>query len=90
VVVSGGDLGLLDADAAGRLVGEQRHELGDEVAEQRGLGPGAAQEAHLVGDERVVDVHIKTMRAALGDDASAPRIVGTVRGVGYKFLKDPA
>ncbi|HOA89871.1 MAG TPA: response regulator transcription factor [Propioniciclava tarda] len=38
------------------------------------------------GDERVVDVHIKTMRAALGDDASAPRIVGTVRGVGYKFL----
>jgi len=38
------------------------------------------------GDERIVDVHIKAMRAALGDDASAPRVIGTVRGVGYKFL----
>jgi DNA-binding response OmpR family regulator len=27
------------------------------------------------------------MRAALGDDASNPQIIGTVRGVGYKFLK---
>ena len=41
------------------------------------------------GDERVVDVHIRTMRAALGDDAGAPRIIGTVRGVGYKFLLTP-
>jgi DNA-binding response OmpR family regulator len=39
------------------------------------------------GDERVVDVHIRGMRAALGDDAANPQIVGTVRGVGYKFLK---
>lgn len=38
------------------------------------------------GDERVVDVHIRSMRSALGDDATAPRIIGTVRGVGYKFL----
>ena len=38
------------------------------------------------GDERVVDVHIRSMRSALGDDANNPRIVGTVRGVGYKFL----
>ncbi len=42
------------------------------------------------GDERVVDVHIRGMRKALGDDASAPRIIGTVRSVGYKFLLDPA
>nr|NLI49870.1 response regulator transcription factor [Propionibacterium sp.] len=41
------------------------------------------------GDERVVDVHIRSMRAALGDDANAPRIIGTVRGVGYKFLLHP-
>lgn len=40
------------------------------------------------GDARVVDVHIKTLRGALGDDAGHPRIVGTVRGVGYKFLLD--
>ncbi len=38
------------------------------------------------GDERVVDVHVRTMRSALGDDAQRPRIIGTVRGVGYKFL----
>lgn len=38
------------------------------------------------GDDRVVDVHIRSLRAALSDDANNPRIVGTVRGVGYKFL----
>jgi DNA-binding response OmpR family regulator len=41
------------------------------------------------GDERVVDVHIRGMRKALGDDATSPRVIGTVRGVGYKFLLDP-
>ncbi len=41
------------------------------------------------GDERVVDVHVRTMRSALGDDAAAPKIIGTVRGVGYKFLPRP-
>jgi len=42
------------------------------------------------GDERIVDVHVRSMRSALGDDANAPRVVGTVRGVGYKFLLKPA
>jgi DNA-binding response OmpR family regulator len=37
------------------------------------------------GDERVVDVHIANIRRALHDDASAPRLVGTVRGVGYRL-----
>src|SRR5690606_32076055 len=41
------------------------------------------------GDERVVDVHIRNIRKALDDDAAAPRFVGTVRGVGYKFLPEP-
>ncbi|MCJ7724993.1 MAG: response regulator transcription factor [Acidimicrobiia bacterium] len=39
-----------------------------------------------VGDERVVDVHIRKLRRALGDDAAAPRFVATVRGVGYKVV----
>jgi DNA-binding response OmpR family regulator len=39
-----------------------------------------------VGDERVVDVHIRNLRRALGDDAADPRFVGTVRGVGYKVI----
>ncbi|MDA8437725.1 MAG: response regulator transcription factor [Propionibacterium sp.] len=42
------------------------------------------------GDERVVDVHVRTMRSALGDDAHEPRIIATVRGVGYKFIAGPA
>ena len=39
-----------------------------------------------VGVERTVDVHIAGIRKALGDDASNPRFVSTVRGVGYKFI----
>ena len=41
------------------------------------------------GDERVVDVHVRNLRRQLGDEATAPRIVGTVRGVGYKCLLEP-
>jgi DNA-binding response OmpR family regulator len=43
-----------------------------------------------VGDERVVDVHIRNLRRALGDDAADPSVIGTVRGVGYKFVAAPA
>lgn len=42
------------------------------------------------GDERVVDVHVRNLRQQLHDDASSPHIIGTVRGVGYKFLLEPA
>ena len=35
------------------------------------------------GDEHVVDVHVAHVRAKLGDDASVPRYIRTVRGVGY-------
>ena len=41
------------------------------------------------GDERVVDVHIRNLRKALGDVAGDPEVIGTVRGVGYKFLLEP-
>lgn len=41
------------------------------------------------GDERVVDVHIRNLRRALGDDAQNSRVVATVRGVGYKLVEDP-
>ena len=40
------------------------------------------------GDERVVDVHIRKLRKALGDDAGEPSIIGTVRGVGYRFIPE--
>ncbi|MEM9202270.1 MAG: helix-turn-helix domain-containing protein, partial [Actinomycetota bacterium] len=38
---------------------------------------------------RIVDVHIGNLRKALGDDPSAPAIIGTVRGVGYRFIAEP-
>jgi DNA-binding response OmpR family regulator len=38
------------------------------------------------GDERVVDTHIRAIRRELGDDANAPRFIGTVRNVGYRLL----
>ncbi len=41
------------------------------------------------GDERVVDVHIRSIRSRLGDDATDPRFLATVRGVGYKFVGSP-
>lgn len=41
------------------------------------------------GAERVVDVHIGNLRKVLADDASRPRFIGTVRGVGYRFVAIP-
>lgn len=41
------------------------------------------------GVERVVDVHVGNIRKALGDDASDPRYIATVRGIGYKFIGTP-
>jgi DNA-binding response OmpR family regulator len=39
------------------------------------------------GDERVVDVHVRSLRSHLGDDATSPRFIATVRGVGYKAVR---
>ena len=41
--------------------------------------------ADWVGDEHLVDVHVGHLRRKLGDDASRPRYVRTVRGVGYRM-----
>lgn len=38
------------------------------------------------GDERIVDVHVRKLRHAIGDAADSPRFIATVRGVGYKFI----
>jgi two-component system alkaline phosphatase synthesis response regulator PhoP len=38
-------------------------------------------------DERGVDVHIRHIREKLGDDATVPRFIETVRGVGYRLLR---
>jgi DNA-binding response OmpR family regulator len=38
-----------------------------------------------VGDEHLVDVHVGHVRRKLGDDATAPRFITTVRAVGYRM-----
>ncbi|WP_234540861.1 response regulator transcription factor [Paenibacillus pseudetheri] len=38
------------------------------------------------GFERTIDVHIKNIRQKIGDDPKHPVFIGTVFGVGYKFL----
>ncbi len=37
------------------------------------------------GDEHLVDVHLANLRRKLGERASAPRRLRTVREVGYRF-----
>jgi DNA-binding response OmpR family regulator len=41
------------------------------------------------GDERVVDVHIRNLRQALSDDSQNPKVIATVRGVGYRLVENP-
>jgi DNA-binding response OmpR family regulator len=38
--------------------------------------------------ERTVDVHISHLRQKLGDDPRSPRLIKTVRGIGYVLAKD--
>jgi DNA-binding response OmpR family regulator len=40
------------------------------------------------GDARLVDVHIKRLRSKVEDDQHDPKIVQTVRGMGYKVSED--
>ncbi len=37
------------------------------------------------GDERIVDVHVRRLRTKVETDPSAPRLVITVRGLGYRL-----
>jgi DNA-binding response OmpR family regulator len=47
-----------------------------------------AGRSDVVVGERTVDVHISHLRQKLGDDPRAPRLIKTVRGVGYVLAKD--
>lgn len=42
-------------------------------------------ETDFTGGSNVVDVHIKSLRKKLGDQASSPKYIITVRGVGYRL-----
>jgi DNA-binding response OmpR family regulator len=64
-------LALLVLDA-GRVVARQR--LMQEVWDE-----------HYYGSTRTLDMHISALRKKLGDDPSNPRLISTVRGVGFRF-----
>jgi DNA-binding response OmpR family regulator len=42
----------------------------------------------VVVSERTVDVHISHLRQKLGDDSKVPKLIKTVRGVGYVLAKE--
>jgi DNA-binding response OmpR family regulator len=37
------------------------------------------------GDERIVDVHVRRLRTTVERDPGSPRLVVTVRGLGYRL-----
>nr|WP_308789553.1 response regulator transcription factor [Polyangium mundeleinium] len=63
------------AERAGRVL--TREQLVDLVR-------GSADEAF----DRSIDVHVSHLRKKLGDDPKNPRIIKTVRGIGYVFAVD--
>lgn len=40
---------------------------------------------HYVGDTKTLDVHIKRLRAKIEEDPSDPRVITTIRGIGYRY-----
>ncbi|MCL3777388.1 MULTISPECIES: response regulator transcription factor [unclassified Actinomyces] len=45
--------------------------------------------ADYVGDTKTLDVHVKRIRAKIEPDPGAPRMLMTVRGLGYKLVAHP-
>ena len=41
--------------------------------------------SNYVGDTKTLDVHIKRIRAKVEENPAEPRIITTVRGLGYKY-----
>jgi DNA-binding response OmpR family regulator len=93
-------IGPVEVDVAGRRVRLEGHELElsrkefDLLAELvRHAGRVVTREDLMArvwdenwfGSTKTLDVHVGWLRRKLGDDPSAPRLVRTVRGVGYRF-----
>jgi DNA-binding response OmpR family regulator len=49
-----------------------------------------AGRGNVTVSERTVDVHISHLRQKLGDDPRSPKLIKTVRGVGYVLTKEGA
>ena len=46
-------------------------------------------ETDYMGDTRTLDVHIRWLREKIEDNPSRPRRLITIRGIGYRFIKNP-
>ena len=42
----------------------------------------------FMGESRTLDIHVRTLRQKLGDNADDPKYIKTVRNVGYRFIGD--
>ena len=73
------ELTRIEFDLLSAMAERPRVALTREQLLQLVWGPG------WFGDDHVVDVHVSKLRQKLGDDASSPRYVKTVRGVGYRL-----
>ncbi len=65
---------LLDALSAQPRLAFSRHQLLERV-----------WHGDWYGDDHVIDVHVGNLRRKLGDDATHPRYIRTVRGVGFRM-----
>lgn len=45
-------------------------------------------DGYILEDERTVDVHIRHLREKIEDDPANPAFITTVRGYGYRFVKE--
>lgn len=88
------DLTARSASMSGQDVALSPHEYGLLVQLATHPGISLTREALIEmtwgkdtnADTRIVDTHIKNIRAKLGDDAAQPRYIKTVHGYGYRFI----
>jgi DNA-binding response OmpR family regulator len=65
------------AENAGRVLGREQLLY---------LAKGNAEESF----DRSIDVQISRLRNKLGDDSKNPRLLKTVRGLGYVLIREPS
>ena len=46
-------------------------------------------ETTWLGSTKTLDMHVSWLRRKLGDDATDPQFISTVRGVGFRFERPP-
>jgi DNA-binding response OmpR family regulator len=73
------DLTPKEFDLLALLVGEAGRALRREEI------MSAVWDEHWWGSTRTLDMHISSLRRKLGDDPAGPRLITTVRGVGFRF-----